>query len=323
MSGKHAAEDFPVRLEPPALASLAPGNTGVPGVWSFASPSPGPHTVIVSIVHGNEYAGALVLARLLSLGIAPARGRLSLIFANLDAFARFDRREPTASRYVDEDFNRLWCRAVLDGPRDSAELRRARSLRPLFDTADVLLDLHSMLWDSDPLMLCGATDKARRLALAIGSPPLVVSDHGHLGGRRLIDYRPFADPGTKRAAVLVEAGQHWLEATVSAMFASVAGLLRHTEQLGEADATALAPSLRTRPAPTLAQVTMTVTAESSDFRFVRAFRGGEVVRERNTLIALDGNAEIRTPHDDCILVMPSLRTSRGHTAVRLARVVPA
>ena len=39
------------------------------------------------------------------------------------------------------------------------------------------------------------------------------------------------------------------------------------------------------------------------------------------LIALDGTTEIRTPHDDCLLVMPSLRPSRGHTAVRLARIV--
>ncbi len=45
-------------------------------------------------------------------------------------------------------------------------------------------------------------------------------------------------------------------------------------------------------------------------------------RGRNTLIALDGNTEIRTPHDDCLLVMPSLRPSRGHTAVRLARFDP-
>ncbi len=36
---------------------------------------------------------------------------------------------------------------------------------------------------------------------------------------------------------------------------------------------------------------------------------------------MDGAAEIRTPHDDCLLVMPSLRPSRGHTAVRLARFV--
>ena len=42
---------------------------------------------------------------------------------------------------------------------------------------------------------------------------------------------------------------------------------------------------------------------------------------RHTLIATDGTLEIRTPHDECLLVMPSLRPSRGHTAVRLARFV--
>jgi len=309
---------FTVALEPPTLAEVSGSNTGVAGVWSFGSGQPGPHTCLVALVHGNEFAGALALRRLIAAGIVPARGRLSLVFANLEAFARFDRRNPTASRYVEEDLNRLWCRAVLDGARDSAELRRARALRPIFDTVDALLDLHSMLWDSDPLLLCGATEKARRLALAIGTPPLVVSDQGHVGGRRLIDYRPFADPGTARAAVLVEAGQHWQPATVTAMLETTAALLRQTGQIGEAEAGRLAAP-RAVPPPVLAQVTMTVTAESSDFRFVRPFRGGEVVRERNTLIALDGDAEIRTPHDDCILVMPSLRTCRGHTAVRLAR----
>jgi predicted deacylase len=300
------------------MAAIASGNSGIAGVWSFAAAAAGPHSAIVSLVHGNEFAGALALMRLMAALPAPARGRLSLVFANLSAFARFDPREPTVSRYVDEDLNRVWCRGVLDGARDSVELRRARELRPLFDTVDHLLDLHSMLWDSDPLILCGPTEKARRLAVAIGTPPLVVSDQGHAGGRRLIDYRPFADPGTKRAAVLVEAGQHWEAATVPAMLASVSGFLRHTGQMGEAEGAALAEAGAASP-PVIAEVTQTVTAESSDFRFVRNFRGGEVVRERNTLIALDGNAEIRTPHDDCILVMPSPRTCRGHTAVRLAR----
>ena len=41
--------------------------------------------------------------------------------------------------------------------------------------------------------------------------------------------------------------------------------------------------------------------------------------QRNTLIALDGDTEIRTPHQDCVLVMPNLRVGRGQTAVRLAR----
>ena len=71
----------------------------------------------------------------------------------------------------------------------------------------------------------------------------------------------------------------------------------------------------------LAEVTVAVTASTASFAFVRPFRGGEVIADRNTLIALDGTTEIRTPHDDCMLVMPSLRPSRGHTAVRLARFV--
>lgn len=66
---------------------------------------------------------------------------------------------------------------------------------------------------------------------------------------------------------------------------------------------------------------MTVTAATAGFAFVQPYRGGEVIALRNTLIAMDGAAEIRTPHDDCLLVMPSLRPSRGHTAVRLARFV--
>ncbi len=64
---------------------------------------------------------------------------------------------------------------------------------------------------------------------------------------------------------------------------------------------------------------MAVTAATSSFAFVQAFRGGDVLPRGNTLIAMDGTAEIRTPHDDCLMVMPSLRPSRGHTAVRLAR----
>ncbi|WP_457831950.1 hypothetical protein, partial [Staphylococcus aureus] len=76
----------------------------------------------------------------------------------------FDPAEPTASRFVEEDFNRLWDAAVLDGPRHSLELARARSIRRLIEDTDILLDLHSMLWDSEPLLLSGETAKGRALA---------------------------------------------------------------------------------------------------------------------------------------------------------------
>jgi len=40
-----------------------------------------------------------------------------------------------------------------------------------------------------------------------------------------------------------------------------------------------------------------------------------------TLLARDGAREIRTPYDDCVLVMPTRRPRRGETAVRLGRRV--
>lgn len=309
--------DIPV----PDLGPWLAGNTGLPGFWSIAGPQPGPHSAIIALVHGNEIAGALVLVRLLERGVAPLRGKLSLGFANLDAFARFDPANPTASRYIDEDLNRIWSRAVLDDGTETSELRRARAMRPLIDTVDVLLDLHSMLWEGDPLLITGQPEKARRLALAVGVPPLVVGDEGHSGGRRLIDYQPFADPGSPRVAILVEAGQHWVPETVETMAATVARLLLATGQI-DAQGAALITEEPRDPGPArFAQVTRTVTAQTNEFAFVQPYRGGDIVRGRNTLIALDGETEIRTPHDDCLLVMPSLRTCRGHTAVRLARLI--
>jgi hypothetical protein len=241
---------------------------------------------------------------------------LTFGFVNLAAYERFDPRQPTVSRFVDEDINRVWDTSVLDSARNSVELARAREVRPLIDTADVLFDLHSMLWPSEPLILCGTSIKGKRLALGAGAPALVVADRGHANGRRIIDYPRFAEATTTCAASLVEAGQHWQGTTVDTMLAGVAGLLGHLGML----APGVLPAPPTRP-QRFAEVTLAVTARTSGFAFVQPYRGGDVIPHRNTLIALDGETEVRTPYDDCLLIMPSLRPSRGHTAVRLARFV--
>ncbi len=310
-----ALPKFEVRLEVPDLSPWRQGNTGVPGFITIDSQEAGPHVAVTALAHGNEIAGAIVLADMLRTGMRPARGRLTFGFINLAAFERFDPLQPTLSRFVDEDFNRVWHPGVLESARHSVELDRAREIRPLIDTVDVLLDLHSMLWPSDPLILCGVPEKGRTLARGIGVPDLVVADRGHAGGLRLIDYARFSDPATPFAANLVEAGQHWTPQSVSVMRATVAGILHHL---------AIAPAhlaLPERRAQRFAEVSRAVTVSTPSFSFVQPWRGGDVVARRNTLIALDGDEEIRTPHDDCLLVMPSLRPSRGHTAVRLARFV--
>jgi len=312
-----ALPSFEVRIDRPDLTPWRAGNTGIPGFTSIAAEATGPHVLLLALMHGNEYTGAIVLDRMLRAKLRPLRGRLTIGFVNLDAFDAFDPANPTATRYIDEDLNRLWDPAVLDGPRQSLELARARAIRPAVEAADVVLDLHSMLWPSDPLILSGATPRGRGLAEAVGHPGLVVADRGHTSGPRLIDHPLFTADGGTACALLVEAGQHWDDAAVGMAAASVGGLLRHLGLLrGHAVLPVPAP-----PGQRTAEVTMAITATTRSFAFVRAFRGGEVIPRRNTLIALDGSTEIRTPHDDCLLVMPSLRPSRGHTAVRLARFV--
>ena len=304
---------FEVRLEKPDLSPWRAGNVGVPGFMSFRGAELGPHLLVLSLVHGNEIAGAIVLDRLLRRGVRPLRGRLTFGFANLVAFDRFDPAQPTMSRFVDEDLNRIWDGAVLDGPRVSTELMRGRQMRRLVDQADILLDLHSMLWPADPLILCGNTERGRALGREIGTPGLVVADRGHAGGLRLIDYAPFVREDSLRTACLVEAGQHWEQETVDVTEQALLSLLRLHGMI------AASPETRREEMYASAEVTETVTANTGAFAFVRPFRGGEVIAEAGTLIATDGAVEIRTPYARCLLVMPNLRPTRGHTAVRLAR----
>jgi len=299
------------QLAAPDLSPWLHGNA-LPGVWSFDAQAPGPHVCIVALTHGNEIAGAVALDRLLRAGVRPLSGRLSLVFANLDAFLRFDPDDPTASRFLEEDLNRLWDYAELEGPRRSCELRRARALRPVLDTADVVLDLHSMLWPADPLFLVGGVAESLDLALRLGEPPLVVADAGHEAGRRMIDYGHFGVPRSGRRGLLLEAGWHWEEATAQRMERVALRLLARTGLL-PASAPAQEPA-----ASRIAHVTRTVTARSRRFRFTRPWRGGEVVPRAGTLLALDGEQEVRTPHDDCLLVMPNLLPQQGQTALRLA-----
>jgi predicted deacylase len=153
------------------------------------------------------------------------------------------------------------------------------------------------------------------MAEAIAAPDLIVADEGHVAGKRLIDYGPFADPAAAAMANLLEAGQHWQPAAVEMTERVTLSLLRQHGMITQLGAPAPIAT------PRVAEVSHAITAATASFAFVQVFRGGDVIEKRNTLIAMDGTTEIRTPYDNCLLIMPSLRPSRGHTAVRLARFV--
>jgi predicted deacylase len=310
----------PIEVEFPDLNAHAAGNAGIGYAWTFQSHRAGPHVLLQALTHGNEVCGAIALDWLLRQNARPERGTLSIVFANTAAYARFDRGDPFASRCVDEDFNRLWAPAVLDGPRESVELARARELRPLYDSVDYLLDLHSMSEPCVPLSMAGQQRKGVELARAVAIPQDIVVDRGHAAGTRLRDYGPFGDPEDTRNALLIECGQHW-EAKAPVLAKQV--VLRFLRHFAIVESAWLEGHLdRAQPLPQrVVEVTATVTIQTDEFRFVRAVRGFEMIRESGTVYAVDGDVEIRTPHPDCILVMPTRKPKRGETAVRLGRYV--
>ncbi|MBL7238628.1 succinylglutamate desuccinylase/aspartoacylase family protein [Komagataeibacter rhaeticus] len=299
-----------VGITPPDLSPWLGGNCGIPGVMHYEGRRPGPHVVCVSLIHGNEFSGAIVLDRLLRARVRPRAGRLSLVFANPAAMALFDPEAPVRARCVDEDMNRVWSPDMLESSHTSHELDRARELLPVILTADRLLDLHSMLWPGDPLLLSGISTAGRRMARRIRGVDICVADRGHRGGCRLIDHPRFT--GGKAAACLLEAGQHWQQATVDRAMQAVLSVIGPCCGLPGGDEGPLPRHDRV--------VTHVVTARTGMFRFVRPFHGGEILPHAGTVVAHDGGDDIRTPYPHCMLVMPNLRSARGHTAVRLARV---
>jgi len=311
---------YPVELDAPDIRPYRRGNTGIDYIHVVDGSEPGPHVMLSALVHGNELCGAIVLDELLREDLRPRRGRLSLGFMNVAAYQRFDPVRPEASRFVDEDFNRVWDPATLEGRRDSVELRRARLVRPWIDTVDLLLDIHSMQHRTPALTLCGLAPKGRRLAQAVGFPGIIVADQGHAAGRRLRDYGAFGDPQSPRNALLVECGQHWERASATVARETT---LRFLRESGIFDEDWFAGRLTDEPPPTprVIEITEAVTVMGEQFRFEAPFRGMEVIPRAGTLLARDGDRAVLTPYDDCVLIMPSKRLQPGQTAVRLGRFV--
>jgi predicted deacylase len=311
---------YAVDIKAPNISAYKAGNTGIDYITTFDSGRPGPHVMVSAIVHGNELCGPVTLDFLFKNNIRPTKGKLTLGFLNVAAFENFNAEMPETSRWVDEDFNRVWGTDVLDGPRDSVELRRAREIRPIIDDVDFLLDLHSMQHPTAPLMLAGPSLKARTLARELGYPAHVMCDQGHAAGKRLRDYGAFADESSPKNALLIECGQHWEKKSIDVAREATLRFLLRFETIDPAIAAA---HLSADPLAEqkVIDVAGPITIETDKFRFAEPYLGLEVIEKAGTVIAWDGEAEISTPFDNCVLVMPSRRLMPGQTAVRLGRFI--
>jgi predicted deacylase len=306
-----------IELTPPEIARYQAGNTGIPFVTTHESGRPGPHVMVCALMHGNEISGAYALDHLHRHDVRPVYGQLSLVFANVAAYGLFDRGNPYAARFVDEDMNRLWNPETLSRDFRSVERVRARALRPLIDRVDHLLDLHSMLTGVQPLLLCGPSEKGRAFARRLASPATIVADSGHADGTRLRDYGRFNTPGDPRTSLLAECGPHWHTGTAEMAIDTAYRFLLATGTIAAETATAhLGP---TAPPDQWVEVTHRFVPQTDNATFVRPFTGLETIPDAGTVFARDGNREIVTPFDNCVLIMPARRLAKGQTGVRLGR----
>jgi predicted deacylase len=305
-----------INVIPPNLNGIRNSNTDVPGVWRFTAAQPGPSTLITALIHGNELCGAIAAKALIEhLHSSPGsllRGTLTIAFCNLAAFERFNADDLHASRFIDEDMNRVWSEDKLTNPQGNAERQRAIELLPYIKEADFLLDLHSMHDPGAPLLLTGLKQSHISFTQSLDLPGHIIVDAGHSDGVRLRDYNP------KTIALLVECGFHLAPSSIHVAKKSIASFLNLTAQVNE---------LIQRPEWSSAylenrkavRVTDAVVAKSLDLRFADEWQNMQTITQKGTLIAIERERQFCTPYDDCTLIMPSLKQLRpGVTVVRLA-----
>ena len=169
-----------------------------------------------------------------------------------------------------------------------------------------------------PLMMAGPLSKGRRFAEQIGIPETVITDSGHKAGRRMRDYEGFSDPDSPKNALLVECGQHWEK---SSSELAITSAWRFLSIIGVILAETAAPHLHVL-SPTkqhFIDVSGPYTIQTDSFQFVEPFVGLEVIPAAGTIIGHDGDDPVKTPYNNCVLIMPSRRQLRGDSAVRFGR----
>lgn len=315
-SAPATAEQKPPRLEvlPKDLSAYRRGNTGVDYVHRFDSGRPGPHVLINALTHGNELCGMVAVTGLLDAGVRPLRGTLTLSLANVAAYESFDPERPFDSRQLVHNLNRIWSDAELDGTEDSPELRRARELRPIVAAADHLLDIHSTSQDVTPFWVYPGHARNGEAALAIGHPSVhLVMPQGLGSGTPLIQFGRFGRADGQGVALVVECGQHFLQATSASAVEVTQRFLAHFGLVP-------APAARARAAQRRFELLQTYVIRTPAFRFARPCEGFETFA-LGELIATDGATELRAPCDRCTVLMPARAAIVGREGVYLTRPI--
>ena len=300
------------------LSPFAKGEGGIPYAFTFDSGHAGPHVLVTSLAHGNEPGGLEAVVTLLERGIRPKIGRLSLAICNVAAHAATNGLDPYGTRFIAEDFNRVWDDAILDSDRHSVELDRARQLRPLIASADVLLDLHATPYEATPYFVLKPGSRAAALADRIGQPHTrFVFNTGSVHSPTLTNYNQFSDPTGKAVGLTVECGLFFARSSADVALSAIGKLLAVQGLISEETAASLTVWRDASPRR-LITVEETQTVQTADVRLLSR-PGDFVAYTKGEIAAFDGETPLRAPFEGALPLWVKQTFVAGDTAFMWAR----
>lgn len=319
-AGLKSPPEYPMEIEGPDLVPYRSSNTGVDYVHSFDSGVPGPHAMVNALTHGNEWCGMVVVKRLLDAKVRPKAGRLTVAFANVAAYETRG-ADGVGARCVDRDFNRLWHDDLLQADKQSVEAIRAHQMRPIIQTVDRLLDLHSTWHALLPFFVMSQLPRVRQLAdrLALPARQLFLPDVWH-EGYHLIDYGAFRNRASSAVGLIAECGQHFARSSVDTAWQATIRFLQVHGTIDAATAGRLCPDLLPGAAIQRYEIVQPVIARTDGLRLTGS-HAGFVHFAQGELAALDGDDPVFAPFDGAVLLAPRPEPKAGQQAFSWGRMV--
>lgn len=296
---------------------MTPDEDAVDGVVVLEGRRPGPRVGVLGAVHGDERCG-LEAIRDLAAAVRSGRRRIdrgTVVLVHGNPAATAQRRRHTRDGV---DLNRQFdFRFVDSAPPEgwAYEHHRAIALRPVLESLDTMLDLHSTTAPSEPFAIVDPEADASDLAPRVGPRWVVTRWRGASAIAERTSIGIFRR--LRRPALVVECGDHGAPETFAFARQALEGFLRC---IGVVDG-----ERPPRREPHPVHVFDSVVKTDPGFRFARPLRGFTRLEAGEPLGARpDGSPDPEGPRapENCWAVLPNDRVVVGDDLLFFARDAP-
>ncbi len=245
---------------------------------------PGPISVIMAGVHGNEPCGVKAVDKILSiLKQKIIKGKVIFLLGNPLALKE-------EKRFVDANLNRMFKSIPKYDEKFSYEYHRAKFLMSVLDQADALLDLHSTRNPSKPYAFVERLNQGNKLVLS--NLPVEISKVVFAAN----DFHPGCSEGymyqNGKIGICVECGQHEDPSSVRVAETSILTFLNSRGHfIGEPKLKDYAREFFCFSEIYFTKVNFTPKKVFPDFTYVK----------KGTIIGIDGNEKVKAQKNSYVL----------------------